>query len=62
MVTNISDQKFSKLALLVAKDKSAGSLKLNGRTVIGELDYEEFRADRESFEAVTAQLFYRKYE
>lgn len=62
MVTNISDQKFSKLALLVAKDKSAGSLKLEGETIIGELDYEEFYADQESLEAVMAQLFYRKYE
>ena len=62
MVTNISDQKFAKLALLAAKDKSAGSLKLEGETVIGELDYEEFHADQESLEAVMAQLFYRKYE
>lgn len=62
MVTNISSQKFSKIALLVAKEKSEGSLKLEGETVIGEMDFEEFWADQESLESVIAQLFYKKYE
>lgn len=62
MVTNISKQKFSKIALLIAKDKNAGELKLEGETVIGEMDFEEFRPTRESKEQVMAQLFYEKYE
>lgn len=59
MVTDISSQKFSKIAMLAVNDKSEGSLKLEGETIIGEMDFEEFWADQESLEQVIAQLFYK---
>lgn len=62
MVTNISKQKFSKIALLVTKEKDAGELQIKGNTIIGEMEFEEFWADEESIADVAAQLFYKRYE
>lgn len=62
VVTNISAMKFSKLAMLMANGKESGSLKLEGETIIGDLELEEFWADQESLEEVIAQLFYKKYK
>lgn len=62
MVTNISKQKFSKIMMLVAKEKSEGTLHIEGTNEIGKLDFEEFRPDEESLTDVITTLFYKKYE
>lgn len=62
LVTNISAQKFSKIALLAAKEKDEGQLAITGTNEIGEFDFMEFTPDRESLEEAVATLFYKKYE
>lgn len=62
LVTNISAQKFSKIALLAAKEKDEGQLTITGTNAIGELDYMEFTPDKESLEEAVTTLFYKKYE
>ncbi len=61
MVTNVSRQKFSKLALLMAQEKDAGSLEIEGKSEEGASGFVEFNADKESLEDVIAQLFYKEY-
>lgn len=62
MVTNISSQKFSKLAMLVLNDKDAGKLEIKGTSVIGKRGFVEFEADEDSLAQVVTELFYKKYE
>lgn len=62
MVTNITSQKFSKLALLMIKDKDDGELNIEGTSEVGDLEYAEMTADEESVKAAILELFYRKYE
>lgn len=62
MVTNISAKKFSKIALLVAKEKDAGELKIDGTDTIGEMEFVEFEPDPESLAEAVTTLFYKKYE
>lgn len=62
MVTDISEQKFSKLAVLVAKDKDEGQLTIDGTEGIDEMNFATFEVDEESLERVIAELFYKEYE
>jgi anionic cell wall polymer biosynthesis LytR-Cps2A-Psr (LCP) family protein len=62
MVTDITSQKFSKLALLVLKDKDAGSLSIDSTETIGELGFVEVYPDEDSLQQVILQLFYKEYE
>lgn len=62
MVTNISSQKFSKIALLMLEDKDEGEITIEGTSVINNLDYMEMTADEDSMEAAILELFYKKYE
>lgn len=62
MVTNISAQKFSKLALLVVKDKDQGEVTIEGTSSTGRFGYTEFEPDEDSLNAAILQLFYKKYE
>jgi len=60
MVTDISMQKFSKIALLVAKDKSEGSLQIEGESIEGDMEYIEFWPDETSLQDVIVTLFYKQ--
>ncbi|MGN0151070.1 MAG: LCP family protein [Wujia sp.] len=62
MVTNISAQKFSKLAMLVVKDKDEGEVTIEGTSSTGRFGYTEFEPDEDSLNAAILQLFYKKYE
>jgi anionic cell wall polymer biosynthesis LytR-Cps2A-Psr (LCP) family protein len=62
MVTNITSQKFSKLALLVLKDKDNGSLRIDGTESVDNLGFVEVNLDEDSLQQVILQLFYKKYE
>ncbi|MGN0393745.1 MAG: LCP family protein, partial [Coprococcus sp.] len=62
MVTNISSQKFSKIALLMLNDKDEGELTIEGTSQKNDLDFMEMTADEESVEAAILELFYKKYE
>lgn len=62
MVTNISKQKFSKIALLVAKEKDEGELSLEGKTGEDELGFTTFEADEDSLQEVILELFYKEYK
>lgn len=62
MVTDISKSKFSKLALLVVKDKDEGELSIAGTEGMDELDFATFEVDEESLGAVVAELFYKEYK
>ena len=61
MVTNISANKFSKLALLVVKEKDEGEVSISGTEGLDELDFATFEADEESLNAAIAELFYKEY-
>ncbi len=60
MVTNITEQKFSKIALLLAKEQDVGSLKIEGESAEGDSGFVEFEADQKSLEQVIAKLFYKE--
>ena len=62
MVTDISKSKFSKLALLVVKEKDEGELSIAGTEGMDELDFATFEVDEESLGAVVAELFYKEYK
>jgi anionic cell wall polymer biosynthesis LytR-Cps2A-Psr (LCP) family protein len=62
MVTNISSQKFAKLAMLVVKDKDEGKLTIDGTVGLDEFEFATFEPDQESLNSVIAELFYKKYE
>ena len=62
MVTDISAKKFSKIAVLAAKDKDDGELEITGTTTIGEMDFAEFEPDEDSLMQAILTLFYKKYE
>ncbi len=62
MVTDVSAQKFSRIALLAAEEKSTGSFSIEGASSVGENDFVEFEPDTESLEEVLASLFYKEYE
>lgn len=61
MVTDMSSQKFSKLALLVLKDKNAGTVSIEGTETKDELGYIEVHADEDSLQKAILELFYREY-
>jgi anionic cell wall polymer biosynthesis LytR-Cps2A-Psr (LCP) family protein len=61
MVTNITSQKFAKLALLVIKDKDEGSLTIDGTVGLDEYECATFEADEDSLEETIIELFYKKY-
>lgn len=60
MVTNISKQKFSKIALLAAKDKSLGEVTIEGTSKIGDMDLIEFEPEEESLMEAILTLFYKE--
>lgn len=62
MVTDITSQKFSKLALLVADEKDEGELSIEGTTDLDDTGYATFEVDEESLGEVVAELFYKEYE
>lgn len=62
MVTDISSQKFSKLALLVLKDKDAGTVSIEGTESVDDLGYVEVYADEDSLQRAVIELFYKEYE
>ncbi|MCM1273706.1 MAG: LCP family protein [Clostridium sp.] len=62
MVTNISKQKFSKIALLVAKEKDEGELSIEGTTGEDESGFTAFEADEDSLQDVILELFYKEYK
>lgn len=62
MVTDINSQKFSKLALLVLKDKDAGSVSIEGTETLSDLDFVEFNADGDSVQEAILELFYKEYK
>lgn len=62
MVTDINSQKFSKLALLVLKDKDAGSVSIDGTETIDDLGYVEVEADETSRQQAVLDLFYKEYK
>lgn len=62
MVTDINSQKFSKLALLVLKDKDAGSVSIEGTETIDDLGYVEVEADETSRQQAVLDLFYKEYK
>lgn len=61
MVTNINEQKFSKLALLVLKDKNTGTVSITGTEDLDELGYAEVIPDQDSLQHAIVELFYREY-
>lgn len=62
MVTNISKQKFSKMALLVAKGKDEGRVEITGASGKDEAGYTTFTADSDSLMEAILELFYKRYE
>ena len=62
MVTDISSQKFSKLALLVLKDKNAGTVSIEGTESIDELGFVEVAPDEKSVQQAILTLFYKEYK
>ena len=62
MVTDINSQKFSKLALLVLKDKDAGSVSIEGTETIDDLGFAEVEADEASRQQAILDLFYKEYK
>lgn len=61
MVTNITDQKFSKIALLMLEDKDEGELVIDGTLKLNELSFMEMEPDERSLTDVKLKLFYREY-
>lgn len=63
MVTNITMQKFTKLALLLSQEEDdEGALAIEGTAELGYMDFIEFTPDEESLQEVVATLFYEEYE
>lgn len=62
MVTDISEQKFSKLALLVLKDKDEGSVGITGTESISDLGFVEVSPDEDSLQQAILELFYKEYK
>lgn len=62
MVTNISLNKLSKLAMLIAKDKDAGEVKLEGDVGVDELEFATFEVDEDSLNEAIIELFYKEYK
>ena len=62
MVTDISSQKFSKLALLVLKDKDAGTVSIEGTESIDESGFVEVAPDEKSVQQAILTLFYKEYK
>lgn len=62
MVTDISSQKFSKLALLVLKDKDAGTVSIDGTESVDDLGFVEVQPDEESLQKAILTLFYKEYK
>ena len=61
MVTDISSQKFSKLALLVLKEKDAGTVSIAGTETIDDLGFVEVEPDADSLQRAIVELFYKEY-
>ena len=61
MVTNVSDQKFAKLAMLMLEDKDDGELEITGTVTVGDMDYYEMEPDEESVKQAILTLFYKPY-
>ena len=62
MVTDINSQKFSKLALLVLKDKDAGTVSIDGTESVDDLGFVEVQPDEESLQKAILTLFYKEYK
>lgn len=62
MVTNISANKFSKLALLVVKEKDEGEVSISGTEGLDELDFATFEADEESLNARSQNCFIKNIQ
>ena len=61
MVTDISSQKFSKLALLVLKEKDAGTVSIAGTETVDDLGFVEVEPDADSLQRAIVELFYKEY-
>ena len=61
MVTDISSQKFSKLALLVLKEKDAGTVSIAGTETVDDLGFVEVEPDADSLQQAIVELFYKEY-
>ena len=61
MVTDISSQKFSKLALLVLKEKDAGTVSIEGTETVDDLGFVEVEPDADSLQRAIVELFYKEY-
>lgn len=62
MVTDVSRNGFIKLAAFLAESEEQDALRIDGESSIGELGFNEFRADEESLSEAVIQLFYDKLE
>ncbi|MCM1569680.1 MAG: LCP family protein [Roseburia sp.] len=62
MVTDITAQKFSKIALLMLEDRDEGELVIEGTSIQNDLGYMEMTADRDSVKKACLELFYREYD
>lgn len=62
MVTNITKQKLSKIALLVAKDKGMDEVEIQGTSAVGDMRYIEFEPEEESLKQAIITLFYKEQE
>lgn len=62
MVTDIDKQKFSKLALLVLKEKDAGAVNIEGTETISDMGFAQVEADEASRQKAVLELFYKEYK
>ena len=62
MVTNIGMSKFSKIALLAAKDKGDGMLTLEGESKVGADGTAEYYVDEDNLQQTIIEMFYKQYK
>ena len=54
--------RLSKLALLVLKDKDAGTVSIDGTESVDDLGFVEVQPDEESLQKAILTLFYKEYK
>ena len=62
MVTNVGANKFTKIAYLMAQDKDAGSVTIEGQMRVSDLGYDELVPDEDSVQKAILELFYTEAE
>ena len=62
MVTNVGANKFTKIAYLMAQDKDAGSVTIEGQMRVNDLGYDELVPDEDSVQKAILELFYTEAE